>query len=196
MWQPALLVLIVLVAIGVALEVGVPSLEEIRSWVAVAGWGGPVLYAVVYAGLSLTPVPVSVLSIAGGVLFGLGLGLPVVLAGAITGAVAGFGLAPRLGRGSMVRLQERAGPGAVRLSALDGLLRRRGMITMIGVRLAPVLPFAMLNMGCGLTAVRLRDYTIGSAVGMTPGAAALWPSAPTGPSPGRCRSCCRWPASR
>ncbi len=183
-WPPALLVLIVLVAIGVALVVGVPSLGEIRGWVAGAGWAGPVLYAVVYAGLSLTPVPVSVLSIAGGVLFGLGLGLPVVLAGAITGAVAGFALARRLGRGSMVRLQERAGPGAARLSALDGLLRRRGLITMIGVRLAPVLPFAMLNMGCGLTAVRLRDYTIGSAVGMTPGAAAFVAVGAYGAEPG------------
>jgi uncharacterized membrane protein YdjX (TVP38/TMEM64 family) len=183
-WRPALLVLIVLAAIGVALVVGVPPLEEIRGWVAGAGWAGPVVFAAVYAGLSLTPVPVSVLSIGSGVLFGLGTGLPAALAGAITGAAAGFALARRLGRGSMVRLQERAGPGAARLAALDSLLRRRGLITVISIRLAPVLPFAVLNMGCGLTAVRPRDYTVGSAIGMTPGATALVAVGAYGAEPG------------
>lgn len=183
-WRPLLLVALLLAAGGVALTVGVPPIEEIRGWAAGAGWAGPVLYAALYAGLSLTPSPASVLSIGGGVLFGVGVGLPVVLAGAITGAVAGFVLARRLGRSSVERFQERAGFGTARLAQLDALLRRRGLLTIMGIRMAPVVPFAVLNMGCGLTALSTRDYVIGSAIGMAPAAAALVAVGAYGADPG------------
>ena len=183
-WRPVLLVLVVVAAAVVAVVVGVPPLATVRGWVGAAGWAGPVLYAALYAGLSLTPAPASVLSIGGGVLFGLGIGLPVVLAGAVTGAVGGFVLARHLGRGGVERLAERAGAGAARLARLDELLRRRGLLTMIGIRIAPIIPFAVLNMACGLTAVRSRDYVVGSAIGMVPGAAAFVAVGAYGADPG------------
>lgn len=183
-WRPVLLAALVLVLIGVAVLVGVPPLEEIRAWVASAGWAGPALYAALYAGLSLTPAPASVLSVGGGVLFGLALGLPVVMAGAITGAVVGFGLARRLGRDGVERLQARAGGGADRLARLDALLRRRGLLAVVAIRLAPIVPFAVLNMACGLTALRWRDYAVGSAVGMLPAATAFVAVGAYGADPG------------
>lgn len=185
-WKPALLVVVVLALVIVALLVGVPPLAEIRAWIAAAGWAGPVLYAALYAGLSLTPAPASVLSVGGGVLFGLAIGVPVVMAGAITGALLGFGLARRLGRESVQRLQARAGvgAGAERLARLDALLRRRGLVAIIGIRLAPILPFAVLNMACGLSALRFRDYALGSAVGMLPVATAFVAVGAYGGDPG------------
>jgi uncharacterized membrane protein YdjX (TVP38/TMEM64 family) len=183
-WRPALLVALLLAAGVVALTVGVPPIGEIRGWVADAGWAGPVLYAALYAGLSLTPAPASVLSIGGGVLFGIGVGVPVVLAGAITGALAGFVLARRLGRASVERFQERAGLGTARLGQLDALLRRRGLLAIMGIRMAPVVPFAVLNMGCGLTAISTRDYVVGSAVGMAPAIAAFVAVGAYGADPG------------
>lgn len=164
-WRPALLAVLAAAAVAAALTVGVPPIEDVRAWVAAAGWAGPVLYAALFAGLSLTPVPASVLSIGAGALFGLGAGLPVVLVGAIAGAVAGFALARSLGRTTVERI------GRERLARLDTMLRRHGLIAMIGIRIAPIVPFAVLNVACGLTAVRARDYVLGSAVGMTPGAA-------------------------
>jgi uncharacterized membrane protein YdjX (TVP38/TMEM64 family) len=183
-WRPALLAVLVLALGAVAVLVGVPPPAEIRGWVAAAGWAGPVLYAVLYGGLSLTPVPASVLSIGGGVLFGLALGLPVVMAGAVTGALLGFGLARRLGRDGVERLQDRAGVGADRLARLDALLRRRGLLAIIAVRLVPIVPFAVLNMTCGLTALRFRDYALGSAAGMLPAATAFVAVGAYGADPG------------
>ena len=177
-WRPALLAVLVLALITVGLLVGVPSPAGIRAWVAAAGWAGPVLYAALYAGLSLTPAPASVLSVGGGGLFGLAAGVPVVMAGAITGALLGFGLARRLGRASVQRLQ------AERLDRLDALLRRRGLLAVVGVRLAPIVPFAVLNMACGLTALRFRDYALGSAVGMLPAATAFVAVGAYGGDPG------------
>jgi uncharacterized membrane protein YdjX (TVP38/TMEM64 family) len=165
--RPALLAVLAVAAVAVAMTVGVPPIEDVRAAVGAAGWAGPVLYAGLYAALSLTPTPATVLSIGGGVLFGLAVGVPVVLAGALVGAVAGFALARLLGRSTV------AGLGGDRLARLDALLQRRGLLAMVAVRLVPTVPFAMLNAACGLTGVRARDYVLGTAVGIVPAATAL-----------------------
>ncbi|MEQ3552750.1 MFS transporter [Pseudonocardia nematodicida] len=110
-WRPSLLVVLVAATAGVALSVGVPSVAEIRGWIGGAGWAGPLAWAAVYAALSLTPVPVSALAVAGGVLFGLNAGLPATLAGKPVGAAIGFALARRLGRAAVVGWLDRRGRG-------------------------------------------------------------------------------------
>lgn len=165
--RPAVLVVLVGVGLVVALTVGVPPIDTVRAQVGAAGWAGPLLYAGLYAALSLTPAPASALTVGAGVLFGWPLGVPVVLVGALAGAVAGFGLARGLGRASV------AGLGGARRARLDALLARRGLLAVIAVRLVPVVPFAILNAACGLSAVRARDYVLGTALGMLPVVTAL-----------------------
>ncbi len=165
--RPAVLVVLAVAAVAVALLVGIPPIEELRAWVAAAGWAGPVLYAGVFAGLSLTPAPATLLSVGAGVLFGWAVGVPVVAAGAMTGAVIGFALSRSLGRGAV------RGRGGDRMARLDAMLERRGMTAVMAIRLVPVVPFAVLNAACGLSALRTRDYVIGTAVGMLPAIAAF-----------------------
>lgn len=176
-WRPALLVALLVVGAVVAFTVGVPPIEDIRSAVAAAGWAGPALYAAAYVALSLTPTPASVLSIGAGVLFGFAVGVPLVLVSAVVGAAGGFAIGRGLGRDTVFRWQgrlvERGGVGAVRLAQLDDLLGRDGLLAMIGVRFVPILPFAVMNIACGLTSIRTRDYLLGSAIGMAPGVIGL-----------------------
>lgn len=176
--RPLLLVAVVAAGVTVALTVGVPPIDDVRSWVADAGWAGPVLYAALYAAVTLTPAPASVASIAAGVLFGLPLGLAVVMVGALTGATIAFGLSRVLGRGTVERVD------SDRLRRLDALLRRRGLLAMIGVRLVPLLPFNALNYACGLSAVRPRDYLLGTTIGILPGATAYVAVGAFGTEPG------------
>lgn len=177
-WRPALLAAIVAAAVVVALVVGVPPLADIRGAVAAAGWAGPVLFAALYAALSLTPVPATVLTVGAGVLFGWTVGVPVVMAGAFTGAAVGFLLARHLGRSAL------DGVGGDRLARLDDLLRRRGLLAVLAVRMIPVLPFAMINMACGLSALRTRDYLVGSGLGMLPAVTAFVGIGAYGADPG------------
>jgi uncharacterized membrane protein YdjX (TVP38/TMEM64 family) len=163
--RPLVLLAVVATGVAVALAVGVQPIEEIRATVDSVGSGAPVLYVLLYAALTLTPTPATLTSITAGVLFGLPLGLLVVLAGALTGSAVGFGLARGLGRDAVRALDSR------QLQRLDGLLRRRGLVAVIGIRLVP-LPFAAVNYACGLSALRLRDYLLGTAVGIMPGATA------------------------
>lgn len=177
-WRPALLAVLVAVAVAVALTVGVPPVEELRARVEGAGAVAPLLFAAIYAVLTLTPVPVTLLSIAAGVLFGLPVGLAAVLAGALAGAVAGFAVARVLGREALARV------GGARVARLDALLRRRGLLAVVGLRLVPLLPFTTLNLAFGLTAVGIRDYVVGTAVGILPAATAYVTIGAYGSTPG------------
>ncbi|HXV94253.1 MAG TPA: VTT domain-containing protein, partial [Pseudonocardia sp.] len=151
---------------------------DAREWVAGAGWAAPVLFAVLYAGLALTPTPVTVMTLAAGLLFGLPVGLPVALAGAVTAAAVAFALSRVLGREPVERF------AGARVARLDELFREHGLPAVVAVRLVPLVPFTALNYACGLTAVRTRDYLLGTVAGILPGITAFVAVGAYGASPG------------
>ena len=176
--RPLILLAVVLAGVVLALTVGIPPIDELRSGVAAAGWAAPVLYAAIFAGLTLTPAPASVVSIAAGVLFGFATGLIIVMAGALASAVVAFGLARMLGRAAVERVTSR------RLRQVDALLRSRGLLAVIGMRLVPFVPFSTLNYLCGLSAVRFRSYLLGTPVGILPAATVYVTLGAYGATPG------------
>ncbi|MBX9473027.1 TVP38/TMEM64 family protein [Microcella sp.] len=156
----------VALAVAVGLIVGVPPLEQVQQTVASWGWAGGAVFVALYAAITLTPAPKNVLSVAAGLIFGFAGALALVYLGALLGAAAAFGLGRSLGRDAVERYT------GTRVARLDELLRRRGLAAVIGVRLIPIIPFTAINYGAGLTAVRLRDYALGTAIGIIPGSAA------------------------
>lgn len=159
---------VVLVALGVWLvvAVGVPDLSSVRAEVDVLGfWAGP-FFAGLYALITPTPLPKTVLTLAAGAVFGVGYGLVVVLVGATAGAVFAFYLARMLGRDVVLRYFRTA---AHRVYAQA---RRYGVWAVLVLRLVPVVPFTALNWVAGVTAVRIRDFVLATPVGMLPTTAA------------------------
>ncbi len=159
------------------LVVGVPRAEDIRADVAALGPVAPAGFFLLYAGLTVLPVPRNVLSVAAGLLFGLVPGVLLAVPGAVLGAVAGFGLGRLLGREAVERL------GGPRVARVDALLTRRGVAAVVVARLLPVVPFTGVNYAAGLTAVRFRDFVIGTAVGVVPGTVAYAAVGAYGTSP-------------
>lgn len=160
------LVLILLGAIGFSIAIGTPDIAAMKSRVDAAGIWGPALFFVGYAVLTLVPVPKAVLTAAGGALFGLWAGAALSLTAALIGAVISFGLGRLLGREAVDRLLRG------RLARADAVLRDHGLSAVIVVRLIPLVPFIAINYASGLSGVRLRDYVLGSAIGMVPGSLA------------------------
>lgn len=158
-----MLVGLLIAAVIVAFTVPLPSMDQIRLWIDGAGFLGEVGFVFGYAIITLTPVPKNVLSIAAGFAWGLVLGVGLVFVGALLGAALAFVLGRALGRDAIERFT------GARVKAVDELLQRRGLLSMIGVRLIPVLPFTVINYAAGLTAVRIRDYALGTAIGIIPG---------------------------
>lgn len=164
LWRLALLVLFVALATVAALVLPTPTVAEMRAMLDGAGRWGVAAFVVGYAALTLAPVPKNVLSIAAGVLFGFAGGLLIVYAAAMLGAAAAFWIGRALGREAV---EEFTG---TRVAKVDEVLRRRGFLAVVGVRLVPVLPFTAINYSAGLTSVGWWPYFFGTLLGIVPGA--------------------------
>ncbi|WP_236554002.1 TVP38/TMEM64 family protein [Nocardioides sp. AX2bis] len=140
--------------------------ERLQALVESAGWAGAAVFVVGYALLVLVPSPASLLTILSGVLFGLWWGTLLAWAGALLGAFGGFLLGRRLGRPAVDRMLRG------RLEHADRVLARHGLVAVLAVRLLPLFPFTPINYASGLLGVRLRDYVLGTALGIVPGALA------------------------
>jgi uncharacterized membrane protein YdjX (TVP38/TMEM64 family) len=105
----------------------------------------------------------SVLSIAAGFLFGL-MGLFPVLAGATLGATLAF-LASRYLVGNII--QQRFGE---RVERFNRELERHGHRYLLTLRLIPLFPFFLINVGAGLTRISAFTYIWTTALGIIPGA--------------------------
>ena len=165
-WRFSAFGILVLTAVIVALVVDLPSAPVLRGIIEEAGWAAPVVFIGLYAMVTLAPVPKNVLSAVAGLLFGLLQGVLLVLVAALIGALVAFGLGRGLGRAAVERLT------STKVHEIDALLARRGLMAVIAVRLIPVVPFTAINYTAGLTAVRPRDYTLGTAIGIVPGTVA------------------------
>lgn len=165
----------------VAVTVGLPDRSQLRAEFGSLGVGAGFAFAGLYAAVSLSPLPKTVFTLAAGALFGLAEGLIVVLAGATVGAVAAFSLARLLGRDLVVRLVDARG---ARGALFDAALRRHGGRTILIARLIPVVPFTAVNYLSGVTAVRPRDFVLGTAVGIVPATAAYVTVGAYGSRPG------------
>lgn len=173
-------ILLALIAAGTVavLLVGIPDAATLRENFAQAGVLGVLAFIALYALLSLTPIPASALTIAAGISFGLVRGILVVDVAATIGAIAALYLGRLLGRDAV------RGMAGARLDSLDDLLSRRGLLSVILVRMVPIFPFAAVNYASGLTAVKVRDYVIGTAIGILPASVAYVAVGAYGSKPG------------
>lgn len=139
-------------------------LPAFSSWVEGQGALGPLVFVAGYAAAVVAFVPGSVLTLAGGAIFGLVEGVVYVFAGAVLGSTAAFLLARHGARASVAARIE----GDARFRAIDRAIGDEGRRIVFLMRLSPIFPFTFLNYALGLTRVRLVDYLI-AASGMLPG---------------------------
>lgn len=120
-----------------------------------------VLGGYVVAGLLV--VPVMALIAATGIVFGPLMGALYAFAGTLLSAAVTYALGRWLGRDTVRRLV------GTRVNRLSKRIARRGIVAVAIVRLLPVAPFSLVNMVVGASHIRLRDFLLGTALGMTPG---------------------------
>jgi len=123
----------------------------------------PVAFIGAYTIAAVALIPGSVLTLAGGAIFGLWRGTIYVFVGAMLGACAAFLVARYVARGAVERRLARH----PRFAAVDRAVAREGKKIVFLLRLSPVIPFNLLNYALGLSRVRFADYAIAS-LGMLP----------------------------
>jgi uncharacterized membrane protein YdjX (TVP38/TMEM64 family) len=116
----------------------------------------------VSAALTVLLYPAPVLAAASGLLFGTALGTPVSIASATLGATLAFALSRWWAHDAVVAL---AGP---RLRALRAWVGRRGFLTVLYARIAPGVPYTLVNYAAGLAPIALRSFVAATALGVAP----------------------------
>ena len=135
----------------------------IKHWVDAAGFAGPIVFVLIYAMATVLFLPGSVLTLAGGALFGPVLGTFLNLTGATIGATIAFVIARHL---ASDWVEQKTGG---RLKQLKEGVESEGWRFVMFVRLVPLFPFNLLNYALGLTRIKLSHYVIASYVFMFPG---------------------------
>jgi len=170
-------ILLFALALGVALVLafGPEKATVIRESAAWRDWARShlfialVLFFAAEVILVALSVPVGIwMSALGGFLFGFWVGLAVVSLAALLGAILAF-LAARLIFFEVLHQLARTRPRfGSWLSAIDRGFAEHGAYYVLLLRLTPVIPFWALNLGLGLTGVRLREYCWATLAGMLP----------------------------
>jgi uncharacterized membrane protein YdjX (TVP38/TMEM64 family) len=139
---------------------------RIREYILALGSWGPVIFVVLYALRAvILIIPVGILSLAGGLAYGPIWGGVAIMAGATLGSCLAFLVARHLGRGFLERFP---GLRRGRLGALDEMSERAGFKLILFLRLIPLFQYDAVNFGAGLSRMRLRDFALGSLIGMAP----------------------------
>jgi uncharacterized membrane protein YdjX (TVP38/TMEM64 family) len=122
------------------------------------------VYVLVYAGVVALSLPgATVLTLAGGCMFGLWLATGVTVVAATLGATVLF-LAARTAFGDLLR--QRAGPWLTRLH--DGF-QANAFSYLLFLRLVPAFPFFVVNLVPAFLGVRLRTFILATFIGIVPG---------------------------
>lgn len=122
------------------------------------------IYSIIYIVMAALSLPgATVMTLAGGAMFGLWVGVPVVLISATIGATLAFWVARYVLRDTV---QRRFGD---RLETINKGLERDGAFYLFSLRLVPAFPFFLINLLMGLTNLSSSTFFWASLIGMFAG---------------------------
>lgn len=134
------------------------------TFVAEQGVIAVVLYIAIYTVSVALSVPgASILTIAGGLLFGQWFGSVYVVFGATLGAIGVF-LIAKTALGDTLR--RRAGPA---MQKMETGFQENALSYLLVLRLIPIFPFFLVNIVPAFLGVKLRTYALGTFLGIIPG---------------------------
>ena len=140
------------------------DVEALQLWIDDAGVIAPIVFMLIYSLAAVFFLPGSVLTLAGGALFGPVLGTFYNLTGASLGAALSFLISRYL---SSDFVEKKTGGKVKQL--INGV-EKEGWRFVAFVRLVPLFPFNVLNYALGLTKIPFLHYLIATYIFMLPGA--------------------------
>lgn len=144
--------------------VDVPPMSVLRDWADSTGAWFPVLFWLMYVGITQLPIPRTVMTLSAGILFGTGWGLVIALSATTISAAISLlvvrgllrdWIAPKLTHPSVAKINDH--------------LEKRGWVAVISLRMIAAIPFSILNYAAALTKVRVIPFTLATLIGSAPG---------------------------
>ncbi|MBK7843014.1 MAG: FAD-dependent oxidoreductase [Bdellovibrionales bacterium] len=123
-----------------------------------------VIFAIVYVLSTALSLPgATILTLAGGAIFGLGLGVALVSFSSTLGATLAF-LASRFFLRDLIQDKFKD-----KITKVNQGIKKEGAFYLLTLRLVPIFPFFLINLVMGLTSIRTMTYFFVSQIGMLPG---------------------------
>jgi uncharacterized membrane protein YdjX (TVP38/TMEM64 family) len=116
-----------------------------------------------YVLAAVVSIPVTLLIATTGLAFGAAWGAVYALAGTMMAAAVTYLMGQWLGRDVVRRL------AGARVNRLSERVAKRGIVAVVILRLLPVAPFTIVNLVAGASHIGLRDFMLGTVLGMGPG---------------------------
>lgn len=163
----ALLIAVLVAMIWLAFNVRVPPAAVLQRQLDALGWAGWLVFIALYAVVALTPIPVSVMAVTAGVLFGVLEGSVLSVVGVLLGSWGAYWLARALGRETVTKLLGR------HTATIEKRLGNAGFEAVFMLRILPGLPYWPVNYGSGAFGIAHRDYVVASVLAVIPGQVSL-----------------------
>ena len=126
---------------------------------------GPVIFVAAYVAATLVLIPSTALTLAAGYLFGPGFGTALVSLAATLGASLAFLISRYLAQ-PYAKAKLQAYP---RLESIEEQISAEGIKLVLLLRLAPLIPFTILNYALGVTDIAFVRYVAATWLGKLPG---------------------------
>lgn len=152
----------VLVVFVFVVSSGSLSSDRVRDAVDPLGAAAVPVFIAASALLTCALFPGPLLAGASGLLFGTALGTPVAIAAATLGAVLAFAIARFVAHDAVQTL------AGARLAPLQEWIGRRGFWAVLYARIAPGMPYSLVNYAAGLSRVALPAFAAATALGTAP----------------------------
>jgi uncharacterized membrane protein YdjX (TVP38/TMEM64 family) len=135
--------------------------QEFSAWLAPHrfAWYAPPAVALAFTVLGLALVPVLLLIVTTGLVFGPLLGPIYAMAGCLASASTGFAIGRWLGPGRIKHV------GGERVGRISRVLSQNGTLAVFLLRKVPA-PFMLANIIAGASTIHFRDFIVGTVLGM------------------------------
>jgi uncharacterized membrane protein YdjX (TVP38/TMEM64 family) len=172
--RAGLLLVVIVTMIWLVLYVDLPSFAELQDSVGLwrgrvedLGWLALPAFAGAYAAIAVTPIPVTIMALMAGVLFGTVVGSLASVVGVLIGCWAAYWLARAVGQTTVRRILGR------RTTRLEERLGDRGFDAVFLLRIMPGMPYWPVNYASGAFGVAQRDFAVATLLAAIPGQIAL-----------------------
>lgn len=158
--------LVLALLLAVTVVVPLPDADMVRGTVSATGVWAPLTWLVLMVACTQLPFPRTVWTISAGALFGALSGCLLALAGLAMSATVSLLLVRRLGARAVARTSD---PDRhARLAVVQDLLSTRGWVSVLALRMIPVVPFSLLNYACAVTRIPLARFLAATVLGSAP----------------------------
>jgi phospholipase D1/2 len=163
--------LIVLLFVGLFAAWRYTPLKEYATVETVTAWAetfsghpaAPLMVVAIYVLGSIVLFPRTLLTLGTVIAFGPWFGFTYAMLGVLVAALITYYAGRLVSRDTVRRL------AGEKINGITETLRRKGLLSVVALRMLPIAPFDVVNVVCGASRIKLWHFMVGTFLGMLPG---------------------------